>query len=258
MILGIDTLSQHDFSLSQIRVIHQASPFRQLQVRGRKLNGFVCLLQGKCRFTFDGDSFELEPGAIAYLPYGSRHTFDILTDDTEFYRLDFHLTVGSEVVLFSETPLALCRTAPKECWDAIHQLATAYECVQDSLAKTELMCRIFRSLAASGAYGKKRLAPAITYISHHLTDQIYCKDLAKLCNLSTAQFYEVFKAEYATTPLAYRNQMLLQRACLLLKDASLTVSEIADSLGFESVAYFSRFFKKHKHISPSQYARRNM
>jgi len=41
-----------------------------------------------------------------------------------------------------------------------------------------------------------------------------------------------------------------QEAKILLKQTSWNVSEIAYSLGFEEVAHFSNFFKKHTKVSP--------
>jgi AraC-like DNA-binding protein len=90
----------------------------------------------------------------------------------------------------------------------------------------------------------------------HLTEKVSCAFLAKLCCLSTAQFYNLFHAEYGVPPLEYRNDLLVRRATLLLKDGSYSVTEVAETLGFESVSYFSRFFKKHKGISPAQYIKK--
>jgi AraC-like DNA-binding protein len=55
------------------------------------------------------------------------------------------------------------------------------------------------------------------------------------------------------TPLEYRDALLMGRAKLLLRDGTFSIKEIADVLGFESVSYFSRFFKKNRGLSPSQY-----
>ena len=45
----------------------------------------------------------------------------------------------------------------------------------------------------------------------------------------------------------------MRRALEMLDTGEITVSEVAEMLGFESVAYFSRFFKKHQGISPAEY-----
>ena len=50
--------------------------------------------------------------------------------------------------------------------------------------------------------------------------------------------------------MEYRNALILQKAESFLRSGSFSVSEIGEMLGFESVAYFSRFFKKHNGKSP--------
>jgi AraC-like DNA-binding protein len=118
----------------------------------------------------------------------------------------------------------------------------------------ELMCHIFRTAQTpSPSHRALKLAPSIQYISENLTSDIDCKYLAKLCCLSTAQFYNLFQLEYQTTPLGYRNALIMQRATHLLGNEEYSVTEISEMLGFESVAYFSRFFKKHQGVSPSEY-----
>ena len=47
--------------------------------------------------------------------------------------------------------------------------------------------------------------------------------------------------------------MRLHKACTLLQNTDWTVSRIAKELGYESVNYFYRQFKKHIGITPSDY-----
>lgn len=254
MILPLSDLKNHDFSLSKIHIFHQKPVYRELNPRGRKSNGFLYILRGNCHYYHENGDFSLEAGSVVYLPYGSRHKLVIESEDIEFYRIDFRLEVGGEVALFSDHPIKLCRTAPAECAEAIQALAEGYQFVQDTVAKAALLCTVLRSLSSVvHSPRKEKLAPATNYLLEHLTEKVSCTFLAEKCCLSTAQFYNLFHAEYGMPPLEYRNKLLLRRATLLLRDGSFSVTEIADMLGFESVAYFSRFFKKHKGVSPSQY-----
>ena len=65
--------------------------------------------------------------------------------------------------------------------------------------------------------------------------------------------YRLFREETGTTPIEYRNRLRIQRACQLLRGRECTIGEIAALLGFESVYYFSRVFKKLTGVAPSRW-----
>jgi len=254
MILNMEDLRKYDFQLSKINVIHQKPRYRRLVVNKRTANGFLMILHGNCRYLFQGGYFQLDPGSVVYLPVGSSHVLEVDSEAIEFYRIDFQLKVDGEIARFSNVPKKMCHTAPKECAEAVRALMDNCQFVQDSVRKAELMCTIFRTLAASLENSQKeRLAPAIAYLLEHLTGEIDCGCLAQLCSLGSSQFYSLFQAEYKMTPLAYRDSLLIQKAAILLQDGMFSVTEVAEMLGFESVSYFSRLFKKRKGVSPSKF-----
>lgn len=45
----------------------------------------------------------------------------------------------------------------------------------------------------------------------------------------------------------------MERACYLLDISNLSISEVAESLGYEDAFYFSRIFRRLIGISPTQY-----
>ena len=89
-----------------------------------------------------------------------------------------------------------------------------------------------------------KILPAVRYLREHFAERVDCSELAGLCFLGTSQFYKLFTEAMNKTPLEYRNSLIIARAKQLLSLGEGTVSEIAFSLGFDSVAYFSRMFKK--------------
>jgi len=254
MILSLDALRSYDFQVSGVNILLQKPVYRVMKHASRKVNGFLYLLHGNMKYTFQGGSFTLNPGSVVYLPKGSAHILEIPDDEIEFFRIDFQVTVNGEFVRFSTQPLKLCQTATREFAEAVQTLMDKYQYFHNSIGKTRLICTMFQELtAASNGNDRERLSPAIRYLLEHLTQRIDCSQLAGCCNLSSTQFYSLFREQYGMTPLQYRDSLLLHRARLLLQDGSCSVSEAADLLGFESVAYFSRFFKKHTGISPSRY-----
>lgn len=74
-------------------------------------------------------------------------------------------------------------------------------------------------------------------------------DIAKQFNYSKCHLEHRFKDRYGISLIAYRNSKRMQLAKIMLQTQS--VSNVADKLGFSSIYVFSRAFKNHFGISPS-------
>ncbi|MDE6270736.1 MAG: helix-turn-helix domain-containing protein [Muribaculaceae bacterium] len=77
--------------------------------------------------------------------------------------------------------------------------------------------------------------------------------IARGMHMSRTVLYSKFKALTGTTIAAYINDYRLTRARALLRDTSLTISEISEQLGFSSQRYFSTFFKERTGTTPTAY-----
>lgn len=80
-------------------------------------------------------------------------------------------------------------------------------------------------------------------------------ELARQAGYSPDHFTRVFQQVLNQSPQAYIVQQRVSRAQQLLLESSLTVTQIADVLGYESVYFFSRQFKEKTGLSPSAYRR---
>lgn len=255
MIIDFRDLGKHDFEISGVDIIHQMPKYRRLVANYRSVNGFLVIIRGSCHYYFEGGEFTLGPDSVVYLPLGSRHVLEIDSDVFEFFRIDFTLKIGGELALFSDLPKKMCNTVSKEGKEAVRALMDASGYSKDTIRRTELMCTIFRTLSVgSDNVRAERLSPALSYLIDHLSEGVDCSLLAKLCHLSSSQFYNLFREEYKTSPLAYRDALIIQKAKTLLQDM-FSVTSVAEMLGFESVSYFSRFFKKHCGVPPLKYQR---
>ncbi len=92
------------------------------------------------------------------------------------------------------------------------------------------------------------------YLSENYAASISLDNLCFLFGMNKTTLCQSFKAEYGTTILDHINTLRLHEAKALLRAQNLTVTEIADRVGFSSVHYFCRFFKKHTGLTPQQYA----
>lgn len=75
--------------------------------------------------------------------------------------------------------------------------------------------------------------------------------LARQLSLSKDHYTRVFRGIAGVSPRDLIQEARLDRACRLLKETSLTVSEIADQVGYCDLYQFSRVFKQRMGRSPS-------
>lgn len=79
----------------------------------------------------------------------------------------------------------------------------------------------------------------------------------RLC-LSSKHLSRVVRDKLGKTPYAVIRDELLQQASSLLKDSTLSVSDIAAELHFSEPAAFCKFFRKHYGLSPTKYRARQL
>ena len=68
-----------------------------------------------------------------------------------------------------------------------------------------------------------------------------------------AHFCRFFKAATGKTALEYINEYRVDRAQVLLEKTSMSLSEIAESVGFDDLNYFCRLYKRIKGTSPGKH-----
>ncbi|MBF0198862.1 MAG: AraC family transcriptional regulator [Planctomycetes bacterium] len=99
----------------------------------------------------------------------------------------------------------------------------------------------------------KRMVEARLYIQEHAYEEVDLGKLAEEINMSYSNFRSAFKKYTGLPPRQFQISIRMNRAKNLLSQTDTPVSEISDALGFESIAYFSRIFKKNIGISPREY-----
>ncbi|MNW51596.1 HTH-type transcriptional activator RhaS [compost metagenome] len=101
--------------------------------------------------------------------------------------------------------------------------------------------------------GLMHLANAVSYIEDHYLEPIALEDIAAKSNISVRHLNRIFKAYYQTTPIAYLQRLRLEKACTLLTQTNLSITEISFACGFNDSNYLARQFKRTYHQSPKAY-----
>ena len=101
--------------------------------------------------------------------------------------------------------------------------------------------------------GLMHLASAISYMEDRYLEQITLEDIANQSKISVRHLNRIFRAYYKTTPMAYLQRLRLERACTLLKQSNLSITEISYECGYNDSNYLTRQFKKMYGMSPKSY-----
>ena len=94
---------------------------------------------------------------------------------------------------------------------------------------------------------------ALKYIESNYSEQISINKIAKWLNLDRSYMYRLFKSITGISPQEYLLDFRIRKACDLLKNTDLTITNISRSVGYEDSLYFSRLFKNKKGKTPSEY-----
>ena len=103
--------------------------------------------------------------------------------------------------------------------------------------------------------GKEPVNRAMEFIRTHFHEQLDLDAISGHVYLSPSHFSRLFKVQTRLSPVEYLNHARIEEAKKLLIYSDLTLTEIANRVGINSIHYFSHKFKKMEGVSPLEYRR---
>lgn len=115
------------------------------------------------------------------------------------------------------------------------------------------------SVIATNKLDQEFMEKITAVIDKNLTDPEFNIDkLAYEMCMGRSSFYNKFKALTGVSPNDFINSYKLRKAVVFLKNnPELSISEIADSLGYNTLNYFCRKFKEQFNMPPSKFRQKN-
>ncbi len=110
----------------------------------------------------------------------------------------------------------------------------------------------------SGKHIEKVIQVVRFQMREHLDQKVDLERLAEEHSIGYAYLRKMFKKYTGVSPHQYHLEMRIMGAKELLLTSDRSIKEIAFDLGFESVHYFSRIFKKKTGLSPSEWRRKGV
>jgi AraC-like DNA-binding protein len=99
----------------------------------------------------------------------------------------------------------------------------------------------------------KKIVMAKLYMDQNFHESIDLDRIAREACLSRFHFHRLFSRIYRRTPHQYLTGKRVEQARQWLADKDLSVSEICNNVGFESIGSFSMLFKKEIGFAPQYY-----
>ena len=93
------------------------------------------------------------------------------------------------------------------------------------------------------------------YISDHLREKLSVPLVAKMVDVSPSYLTTLFHKNLQISPAEYIRRLKLQESKQMIRENSMTFTEIAAALQYSTVHHFSRQFKEKFGITPTEYAK---
>lgn len=122
-------------------------------------------------------------------------------------------------------------------------------CVWKSVELLYLLCAPQEPAPAQAG----NLEEVARYMEEHLDEPLSIPQLSRRAFLSPTAFKAAFRQRYGLAVHAWLRQRRMERAAQLLRGSSLTVLEVAQSVGYSSGSQFSTAFRERYGTSPGKF-----
>ena len=223
----------------------------------RRYHGLVCQLDGRTRYLVgEQAAIQTERGRILYLPEGIPYRV-IRVEPGDCIAINFHLREDPGLPAFLAAPRSFSQW--RDLFFEAHSswsggrpgyLARCRAMIYQALAMLEEQ-QLEQTLPAAQ---RERIEAVCAYLAGHLEDPRLSVDAClKRSGMSATRFRSLFRQVYGTSPRQYLIGLRISRAKGLLTATGLSVTQVAESCGFESIYHFSKAFKQATGCSPSAY-----
>ena len=221
--------------------------------RPRLFDGFIYILDGSCKYTFeDKSSFETKKGDILYLSRGSiyemqvKQKYDFICINL-FFDCDDKRKPDNFVPKDAEKCENLFYRALKEGSSATTaaKMSTLYRIYNEVL--------LSRKVTYLPGSARAKIDDAIALISEDVRSDLSISELAERAQMSEVYFRKLFKSVTGISPAKFMVDKRVSRAKELLSTENLSLDEVAERCGFSTLSYFCRVFKSNTGMTPSEF-----
>ena len=97
---------------------------------------------------------------------------------------------------------------------------------------------------------------AMDYIDNEYNQKLTVNEIANRIHIVPSYLYRIFIKYSGVSPQQALMRKRMQMAAILLDQRRYTIGQVAEMVGYSDALQFSKFFKKHFAMSPSQYSQK--
>ena len=111
----------------------------------------------------------------------------------------------------------------------------------------------YRNFRQDDIYDDPLVAKVTRYFWEHIDEDITLDSILKVFSVNKNYLNDAFNKEVSMSCMAYLEQLRINLAKSELQYGKHTISEISVGVGYSDTNYFSKVFKKHTGMTPSEY-----
>lgn len=235
---------------------------------------FIIVHDGTFVMTVDGEDYIAKGGDVVFVgsgvPHSTRYETPTRSGLVQFKENDFLNSNVTKIIKYSVKFNNLSDSKVKiiknpELFEAIDRLMLESEEKGDAFeifVRSEvykILGLLYRGgilLDTERFFQTKeiqKILPALEYVNKNYSEDISLEDASALLGFDPSYFCRIFKSATGATFTEYLNFVRICKAEKLLSSTRKSVLEISETVGFSSISYFNRIFKKIRNSSPGQY-----
>lgn len=248
------------------------------------------IISGSGMMTIEGAQHPLIPGTVILFPAGTEYIWEI--EDVKYYSINFDYTHNFSHIkqtfhpihsyLFNENqiierphfedrkilnePIIIRSASYFE--RTMQQITSEYSMIDEytdllltSLLKSVIIT-IVRGYANKNKLNEQPVAhlvqKIIEFINTHYESPITNEDIAKHFNFNSGYLNRIFKQHTKNNIHGFLISCRISAAMEMLRSQNIPVCEVALKCGFQSLHHFTKTFKKHVEMTPTEYRNFNL
>ncbi len=234
---------------------------------------FIVINSGKFETIVDDESYFAEAGDVVFINSGVPHSTKSTASETgliQFRENDFFNTDITRIIKYSvkfnnlnDSKIRIIKN--KELFESLQRILSEHD-KKDAAYEIFIRSEIYKALAllyrmkilvdTEEFFATKevqKILPAIEYVNRNYNEEISLEAVSAMLGFDPSYFCRIFKTATGATFTEYLNFVRICKAEKMLSRTANSILEISETVGFSSVSYFNRVFKKYRNCSPRNY-----